>query len=120
MILADTSVWVDHLRAGDERLAALLNAGQILGHPFVAAELALGNLARRDEILAALGRLPQAATAANSELMSFIDAHRLWGQGVGLVDAHLLAAAALTPDAELWTRDRRLRAAARALGMAAD
>jgi predicted nucleic acid-binding protein len=119
MILADTSIWIDHLRAGDERLVARLNAGQVLSHPFVAAELALGNLGRRGDVLGALGRLPQAAVASDAELLGFIDNHRLWGQGIGLVDVHLLAATALTPDARLWTRDRRLEAAAEALGMAA-
>jgi predicted nucleic acid-binding protein len=118
VILADTSVWIDHLRRGDPRLADLLGGGQVLGHPFVTAELALGNLSRRDEILGALARLPQAATATDGELRTFIEAHRLWGRGVGLVDAHLLAAAALTPDAVLWTRDRRLAQAASALGLA--
>jgi len=119
MILADTSVWVDHLRAGDQALAELLTRGQVICHPFVIAELALGNLPRPGEVLALLGRLPQAAAATDAELMAFIEAHRLWGQGLGLVDAHLLAAAALTPDARLWTRDRRLDAAAEALGTAA-
>ena len=119
MILADTSVWVDHLRTGDERLAGLLTGGEVVCHPFVIAELALGNLPRRGEILALLGRLPQAVAASDAEVVGFVEAHRLWGQGIGLVDAHLLAATALTPDTRLWTRDRRLGAAAKALGTAA-
>jgi predicted nucleic acid-binding protein len=119
VILADTSVWVDHLRGADTQLASRLDAGQVLGHPFVAAELALGNLKARDLILSSLQALPQAMVASASELMAFIDAHRLAGRGIGLVDAHLLAATALTPDARLWTRDSRLDAAARALGLAA-
>jgi hypothetical protein len=119
MILADTFVWVNHLRAADPKLVDLLEAGQVLCHPFVIAELALGNLRSRDLVLSSLGDLPKAAVASSAELLTFIDAHGLAGRGVGLVDAHLLAATALTPDARLWTRDRRLSAAAQDLGLAA-
>ncbi len=119
MILVDTSVWIDHLRAGDQKLSDLLNSSEILCHPFVTAELSLGNLPRRVEILGALGHLPQAITASHVELTAFINAHRMWGQGISLVDAHLLAATALTSDAKLWTRDRHLEAVAAAMGLAA-
>jgi len=119
MILADTSVWIDHLRAGDARLAARLRAGEILGHPHVVGELALGNLARRDEILRELRRLPPAVTASDDEILGFIDRHALYGQGIGYIDAQLLASVRLTPAARLWTRDRRLAAVAERMGMAA-
>lgn len=120
MILADTSVWVDHLRGGDPGLSALLNDGRVLGHAFVLGELALGGLRGRDAVLEALQGLPQALVAGHDEVLAMISARRLWGRGIGLVDAHLLAAAALTPDARLWTRDRGLDAVARDLGLAAD
>ena len=96
MILVDTSVWVDHLRAGNERLTALLSGGEVLGHPFVIGELALGNLRRRDAVLSDLRHLPQAVVAADEEVLHFIDRQRLFGRGIGYVDAHLLAAARLT------------------------
>ena len=118
MILADTSVWVDHLRGGDAELARLLNDGQVLGHPFVLGELALGGLRGRATVLEALAGLPQAVAANHDEVMAFIEARRLWGRGIGLVDAHLLAAVALTPDARLWTRDRGLAAVAGELRLA--
>jgi len=51
MILVDTPIWIDHLRQRDERLTRLLNQGQVLSHPFVIGELALGNLQNRAAIL---------------------------------------------------------------------
>jgi predicted nucleic acid-binding protein len=119
VILADTSVWVDHLRTGDAALARLLDQGEVLGHPFVIGELALGNLRQREVVLDALGNLPQATVATDSEVLRFIADHGLAGRGIGYVDAHLLAAVRLTSAALLWTRDKRLLAAARRLGLAA-
>lgn len=115
-MLVDSSVWIDHLRAGDPALVTLLERGEVLGHPWVTAELALGNLARRDEVLGLLRQLPQAIVATVDELRELVDRHRLAGQGIGLVDAQLLASTRLTPDAHLWTSDRRLRDAATRLG----
>jgi predicted nucleic acid-binding protein len=111
MILVDTSVWVDHLRSGDATLSALLDDGQVLAHPFVTGEIALGRLRRRNEILAALTALPQATAATDGEVLRFIGEHSLDGLGIGYIDAHLLAAARLSA-ANLWTRDKRLHAAA--------
>jgi predicted nucleic acid-binding protein len=118
VILVDTSVWVDHLRATDRPLVGLLDAGQVLGHPFVIGELALGKLRRREIILGALQDLPQASVATDEEVLHFIDRHALHGRGIGYVDAHLLAAVALTAGTTLWTRDRRLHDAAVRLGSA--
>ncbi|MGB3685702.1 MAG: PIN domain-containing protein [Ornithinimicrobium sp.] len=108
MILVDTSIWIDHLRAGDPELVALLQDGQVLAHPWVTGEIALGQLSRRSEILGLLRNLPQATVATDVEVFSLIEDRQLFGLGVGYVDAHLLAAALLTPDARLWTRDKRL------------
>lgn len=117
MILVDTSVWVDHLRAGDSRLAALLENGQVLSHPFVLGELACGNLRRRAEFLTLLAALPRLPALATEDVMMFIDNHRLMGKGLGWVDAHLLAAAVASRET-LWTKDRRLAEAANRLGVA--
>ena len=119
MILVDTPVWDDHLRAGDKRLAGLLDAGRVLAHPFVIGELALGNLRQRDLVLDALRDLPQATVATDREILHFIDRNTLFGLGMGYVDAHLLAAARLMAGTSLWTRDKRLHDAAERLGMAA-
>lgn len=112
MILVDTSIWVDHLRAGDTALADLLERGTVLGHPWVSGELALGRLAQRREILQLLSSLPQAEVANAAEVAISIEAHQLYGVGIGYVDAQLLASTRLTPQARLWTRDKRLAAVA--------
>jgi predicted nucleic acid-binding protein len=91
----------------------------VLGHPFVIGELALGNLRQRDVLLGAMRQLPRPVVASDEEVLGFIVAARLFGSGIGYVDAHLLAAARLTPKAALWTRDRRLRAVAAQLDLAA-
>lgn len=117
MILVDTSIWVDHLRAGHKALSALLEAGKVLVHPFVISELALGNLRQREVVLATLSDLPHASVATDAEVLHFIDRHALFGRGVGYVDAHLLAAAQLTAGAEFWTDDKRLHGVASELGL---
>lgn len=120
MILADTSVWVDHLRAGVPPLAKALEQARVLMHPFVIGELACGNLRNRAELLRLLGELPAAEVATSDEALGFIDKHALMGRGIGYVDVHLLAATALEGDAGLWTRDRRLEEIARHLGLATE
>ena len=120
MILADTSVWVGHFRDHDARLAALLNASRVLMHPFVLGELAMGNLASRTQILADLRALPAIGAALEDEVLGFIERQRLFGLGIGYVDAHFLAAVKLTAGARLWTFDKRLEAAAAKLGVAAE
>jgi len=118
VILADTSVWVDHLRRSDPTLASYLNQGLVLMHPFVVGEIALGNLRQRRVILDDLLSLPRTAVASEDEVLMFIEQHRLPGVGIGWVDAHLLAAVHLTPDSQLWTRDKRLRGVAARMGSA--
>lgn len=118
MILVDTSVWINHLRTTDDRLTALLDPGQILGHPFVTGEIALGDLRHRVLELRMLRRLPQAAVASDQEVLNLIERRALFGRGIGYVDAHLLAAVRLTSEARLWTADRRLQSVAAELGLA--
>jgi predicted nucleic acid-binding protein len=120
VILADTSIWVDHLRAGHRTLAHLLDRGSVLSHPWVAGELALGHLSQRQEILRLLRSLPQAEIATTGEVATFIERHQLHGLGIGYVDAQLLAATQLTPDGSLWTNDKRLAGAASRLGLLGD
>ncbi len=120
MILVDTSVWIDHLRTGDATVAQLLEHGLVLAHPWVAGELTLGHLSQRQEIIGLLSRLPQATVATADEVLTLIERHRLHGLGIGYVDAQLLAATRLTPDARLWSADRRLAAAAGRLGCAVE
>ncbi len=117
MVLVDTSVWVDHLRHGNSELTALLNKSQVLAHPFVLGELALGNLRQRVTVLSALQRLPMATVAADEEVLRLIELHSLHGIGVGYIDTHLLASTRLSAPCKFWTFDKRLRAAANSLGV---
>jgi len=118
VILLDTSVWIDHLRSSDVEAVAALQAGLVLTHPFVIGELACGQLKSRTEILTLLAALPQACVAQGQEVLFYIERHSLMGRGIGYIDAHLLAATALTEGARLWTRDKRLDALARELELA--
>lgn len=119
MILVDSSVWIDHLRAGDPVLSDLLAAQQVLCHPFVVGELSLGSLRQRELILADLRSLPSAVIADDAEVQEMIDRHRLFGCGIGYIDAHLLAATLLTVGARLWTRNGRFNRVAARLGVEA-
>lgn len=116
-MLADTSVWIDHFRHGNPRLNALLEKGQVQAHPFVVGELACGNLAKRVAVLRLLRELPAVVSATDGEVLQFVERHRLMGTGIGWIDAHLLAAAALTRT-KLWSLDAKLARAARRLDLA--
>jgi len=117
MILADTSIWIDHLRGGNKQLQELLNQGQIAIHPFITAELALGSLKERGKTLALLDLLPQAPVARLSEVRHAIEVRHLYGLGIGLMDAHLIASVIVNSPMLLWTKDKRLRAAAERLSI---
>lgn len=117
MILPDTSIWIDHLKASNPALQKRLDDDNVFCHPFVIGELSLGNIANRKRIFAALRRLPLPELATNRQVLSMIEQHAMHGRGIGLIDAHLLASVLLTPEAKLWTRDKRLRAIAAELGV---
>ncbi len=120
MILVDTSIWIDHLRSGEPVLATALENGRVLMHPFVLGELACGNLKNRSEVLRLLGDLPTAPAATDPEALGLIERRALMGRGVGYIDVHLLASAALAGVGRLWTRDRRLAGLAAELELAFD
>lgn len=117
MILADTSIWIDHLRSRNQEMRRHLEQGQIVIHPFIIAELALGSLKDRAKTLALLDLLPQVRVARASELRSMIEARRLYNLGIGLTDAHLIASVFIDTPTLLWTRDKRLRKVAEGLGI---
>jgi predicted nucleic acid-binding protein len=117
MFLVDTSVWIDHLRNDNRRLREMLDSADVLMHPFIVGELALGTLKRRHEMLVLFSEMPQAPVASHAELLRFIDRRNLMGKGIGYVDAHLLAATVLA-DARIWTLDTSLGHLARSLGIA--
>ncbi len=120
MILVDTSVWIDHLNAGDPTLKNVLEEGQALIHPFIIGEIALVALRQRLLILEMLHDLPKVVVASDEEVLRLVENNALFGIGIGYVDAHLLTAVRLTRDAAIWTRDKRLRKAAEHLGLATE
>ena len=111
MVLADTSIWIDHFRRGHAGLAGQLSEGRVLVHPFIVGELACGNLKNRDITLSNLRALPGAKVASNDEVLRLVNDRRLWGSGLGWIDVHLLASALLT-GCDFWTLDLRLKKAA--------
>ena len=117
MILADTSVWIDHLRSGIKEMRQHLEKGQIAVHPLIIAELALGNLRDRTKTLALLDLLPQVRVAQLNEVRTLIEVRRLYGLGIGVTDAHLIASVLISPATLLWTSDKQLRRIAEGLGI---
>lgn len=118
MILVDTSVWVDHLRYGDQCLEQLLMLDQVSIHPLVIGELACGNLQHREKLLRLWKQLPYAIEANHQEVMILLEQYNLMGKGIGFINLHLLATTYLTMITKLWTRDKRLHKISPTLGVA--
>lgn len=117
MILVDTAVWIDHLHTGESTLVERLELDGVGCHPMVIEELALGSIARRTVVLDLLANLWQFPTARHDEILHLVEKRQLWGRGLSAVDAHLMAAVAMVEGARLWTRDKRLKAASREVGI---
>jgi hypothetical protein len=117
MILADTSIWVDYLRSGNPKMAKLLGEGQIVMHPFIVAEIALGSLHNRRRRLEEMEALLEVRVAQLNEVRHMIEAHSLYSKGIGLTDAHLIASCLMTPGTQLWTHDGAMKKVAKALGI---
>lgn len=115
-VLADTSAWVQFFRGEKRDLSGPLERGALLMHPAVAGELACGNLPARDKTLMWLDALPCATVATDEETRELIERKKLYGRGIGWVDACLVASALLSR-ASLLTFDSRLRSAARLAGV---
>ena len=116
MILVDTSIWIDHLHRGNDALQYLLDANAVALHHFVYGEIALGNLKDRARVLKDLSKIPRALTVSHEYVASLVGDRRLFGSGIGWIDAHLLASALARGDL-VWTRDRRLEVVASRLGI---
>ncbi|HEY0308167.1 MAG TPA: type II toxin-antitoxin system VapC family toxin [Acidobacteriaceae bacterium] len=117
MILADTSIWVDHLRNRNPEMEQFLSRGQIVMHPFIVAEISLGSLHNRRKTLDDMSALLETRVAALNEVRHMIEAHTLYSKGIGLTDAHLIASCLITPGTQLWTRDGAMKKVAAALGI---
>lgn len=118
MILADTSVWIDYIRRPNLQFAQALRDTQILTHPFIIGELALGGVTSTTRIAQDIKKLFSAPVATEAEVLIFIEGQPLVGSGIGYVDAHLIASALLKPGTRLWTLDRKLHKVAEVLGVA--
>ena len=119
-VLVDTNIWLDHLRQTEPVLVDLLERDQVCVHQSVITELALGNLKNRSIFLKALERLMIVRNVDNQGVRHLVEERRLWGRGLSAVDAGLLASVVVTPGVSLWTRDKRLRQAARDVGVLAN
>jgi predicted nucleic acid-binding protein len=119
VILVDTSVWIDHLRNPDVKLQELLQNDEVVSHPFVRLELALGSIATREKMLTDLALLPQAPIGATDELFSLVELRSLYRRGIGITDLHLVCSALFDRSISIWTRDRRLGEIADEIGVRA-
>ena len=119
-VLVDTSIWIDHLRKTEPVLVDLLERDQVCVHQSVITELALGNLKDRLVFLKALERLMIVRSVDDRGVRHLVEERRLWGRGLSVVDVALLASVVVTPGVALWTRDKRLRQAARDVGVLAE
>ena len=82
MILADTSIWVDFLRKGNPEMKKSLSRGQIVMHPFIVAEIALGFLRHRRKRLDELESLLEVRVAQLSEVRHMIEIRALYSKGI--------------------------------------
>ena len=119
-VLVDTNIWIDHLWNTEPVLVDLLERDQVCLHQSVITELALGNLKNRSVFLKAIERLMIVRNVDDRGVRHLVEERRLWGRGLSAVDVALLASALVTPGVALWTRDKRLRHAARDVGVLAD
>ena len=119
-VLVDTNIWIDHLRKTEPVLVDLLERDQVCVHQSVITELALGNLKNRSFFLKMLERLMIVRNVDDQGVRHLVEERRLWGRGLSAVDAALLASVVVTPGVSLWTRDQRLRQAARDVGVLAE
>jgi predicted nucleic acid-binding protein len=118
MILADTSIWVDHFRKLSPEMEKRLSRGQIVMHPFILVEISLGSLHDRRKKLDDMEALLEVKVAQLHEVRHMIEAQALYSKGIGFTDAHLIASCLITPGTQLWTRDSALERTATALGIA--
>ena len=119
-VLVDTSIWIDHLRKTEPVLVDLLERDQVCVHQSVITELALGNLKNRSIFLKALERLMIVRNVDDQGVRHLVEERRLWDRGLSALDAALLASVVVAPSVSLWTRDKRLRQAARDVGVLAE
>jgi len=115
VVLVDTSVWIDHLRAGSSELSQLLQTQRVFTHELVIGEIACGGLKNRAGILNYLGNLPRCVRASHDEVLYLIDRNKLHNRGVGYVDVALVASSMIS-NVPILTKDKKLALIAEELG----
>lgn len=118
MILIDSTIWIEHLRAELPILVSLLNQERVLSHPLIVGEIAMGSIKQRQRKLERLAALPQGPVARHESVLALVERAKLFSTGLSYIDAHLLASARLFPGGKLWTGDKRLQTQAERLGLA--
>jgi predicted nucleic acid-binding protein len=116
VVLVDTSIWINHFQRSRSDLTNWLLEDRVSVHPFVIEELALEHLKRRREVLDLIAALPAAGAIDHDEFLFFVEKHRLFSKGIGVVDIHLLATALLAK-AKLATLDKKLWRVAATFGL---
>ena len=120
MILVDANIWIDFFRVRNPTLRRLLDNNQVVMHPYLVAELALGSLHDRPATLAKLDNMPMAKVVELRDVRLMIETRALYAKGIGLTDTHLVASCLATPGTTLWTSDVRLDNVAASLGVRAN
>lgn len=115
-VIADTSIWIEHLKATNSELITLLSERRILVHSVIIGELACGNFKKRNEFLDNLKILPFAQVAELLEVLELIESQKLFGKGLGFNDVQILASALLS-NASVLSHDQAMMRAARELGV---
>lgn len=117
-VLVDTSVWIGHFKQRNEHLVSLLEAGMVVGHPYVVVEVACGTPPNRRAIIDLLAELESTPVATTDELLALVAHRHLYGRGCGFVDISLLAATLLSDKTLIWSTDKRLELVASELNRA--
>lgn len=120
MILVDSSIWVDHLRAEDLHLTQLIARDELQHHAFVTGEVGMGSFSSpkaRSQAIAFFRGLEPAVIVGEVAFHEYVMAQQLYGTGAGFVDCHLLASVAETVNLRLWTADKRLANQAKRIGV---
>jgi len=118
MFLADTPVWIGHLRSGHPRLSGLLEENRVFMPTMLPGEPACGYLRNRRQLLQLRQGLNLLSAVSHEEALYFIAQHKLAGKGIGYVGVHLPASVALVAGVKFRTNEKRLAQMANELGCA--
>lgn len=93
---------------------SLLEADEVILHPFILQELYLGKPKGKDFVFERLAKLPCLSILPDHEFRHFVDSYKISGEGIGVIDSHLLGSAHQQKLA-LYTYDKKLKRLAEAI-----